>query len=126
MYRLNEETRERLIAEAKKYNADGLKLFQAELGWEDWMNEFTDAAEGEEITEVESDEIDSITAEIFENAHKKLWYAVMRDENDEDWGTGSYDLAEAKQMVSEYPEGYIAVIEESDNPVCVEVIRWEE
>ena len=55
---------------------------------------------------------------------KKLWYAVMRDDEDNDWGTGSYNLEEAKEMVKAYPEGYIAVIDEGDgDPICVDEIR---
>lgn len=54
----------------------------------------------------------------------ELWYAVMMNNEDDDWGTGSYDLAEAKEMVKEYEEGYIAVIDNStSNPVCVDEIR---
>jgi len=56
----------------------------------------------------------------------KNWYAVQRNTED-DWGTGSYDLNEAKQMakaqMDEYPDTLIAVIEESENPVCVDEIR---
>lgn len=54
---------------------------------------------------------------------KAFWYAVMQDNEDTDWGTGSYDLAEAKEMLKAYPDGYIAVIEEGDDPICVEEIR---
>ena len=55
-----------------------------------------------------------------------LWYAVMRDRED-DWGTGSYDLAEAEDMLrnirTDYPAAMIAVIDNSvDNPVCVDEI----
>jgi len=59
---------------------------------------------------------------------KKLWYAVMRDREDDDWGYGSYDIDEAKQMLTEEesPEAYIAVIEEGENPVCVDEIRRED
>lgn len=57
-------------------------------------------------------------------ADKKYWYAVMADDEDLDWGTGSYNLAEAEEMVKDYPNGYIAVIDEgNDDPVCVEEIR---
>lgn len=60
----------------------------------------------------------------------KLWYAVMRDLEDNDWGTGSYDLDEARAKVNElrddgYTDAYIAVIDmhnEAD-PVCVEEIH---
>lgn len=53
----------------------------------------------------------------------KYWYAVMRDNDDTDWGYGSYDLDQAKEMVKKFPEGYIAVIDEGPDPVCVEEIR---
>ena len=59
---------------------------------------------------------------------KKIWYAAMRDNEDDDWGTGSYDLEEARAMVKHnldiYPDGYVAVIDESTaNPVCIDEIR---
>lgn len=59
---------------------------------------------------------------------KKLWYAVMRDREDDDWGYGSYDIDEAKQMLTEEesPEAYIAVIAEGENPVCVDEILRED
>lgn len=57
----------------------------------------------------------------------KLWYAVMTDDQDQDWGTGSYDLAEAtakvKSLLDEYPDAYIAVIQEGKNPICIDEIR---
>lgn len=53
----------------------------------------------------------------------RLWYAVMQDNEDNDWGYGSYDLDEAMEMVKKYPEGYIAVIEEGNDPICIEEIR---
>ena len=44
------------------------------------------------------------------------------------WGYGSYDIDEAKQMLTEEesPEAYIAVIAEGENPVCVDEILREE
>lgn len=56
----------------------------------------------------------------------KLWYAVMRDNDDNDWGSGSYDYDEAVAMVQKYiPDGgYIAVINEGNDPICVEEIRF--
>lgn len=57
----------------------------------------------------------------------KLWYAVQTNTED-DWGTGSYDLEEAKAMarnqLPDYPDTLIAVIDNStSNPVCVDEIR---
>ena len=56
----------------------------------------------------------------------KLWYAVMANREDTDWGTGSYDLEEAKAKCRDYgAEAYIAVIAEGENPVCIEEITQE-
>lgn len=55
----------------------------------------------------------------------KRWYAVMTDRDDSDWGYGSYDLEEAKEMLVGLcvDDGYIAVIE---NDVCVQELGYEE
>lgn len=56
-----------------------------------------------------------------------VWYAVMRDREDDDWGTGSYDLDDAKRMCVSIGAGaYIAVIDEAPNPVCIEEIEQDE
>lgn len=54
----------------------------------------------------------------------KKWYAVMQD-NDiyPDWGTGSHDLAQALAMAQALPGGYVAVIDDGPDPVCIDVIR---
>lgn len=56
----------------------------------------------------------------------KTWYAVMRDAEDNDWGYGSENYDEAVEMVHPYiaDGGYIAVIEDDGDPVCVEEIRF--
>ena len=57
----------------------------------------------------------------------RLWYAVMEDRNDTDWGYGSYDRHEAEKMALEMgPEAYIAVINNEGDPVCVEEISQED
>ena len=63
-----------------------------------------------------------------EMEESRIWYAVMQDRQDDDWGTGSRDLEEAKRMCRSYgPEAYIAVIDESnDDPICVEEITQDE
>lgn len=57
----------------------------------------------------------------------KKFYAVMADREDTDWGTGSYSLDKAIEMVKEkkdvYPDGYIAVIEMGPDPICVDEIE---
>lgn len=59
---------------------------------------------------------------------KAYWYAVMTDNEDNDWGTGSYNLSEAEAKVANlkklgYEGAYIAVIDEGDDPICVDEIR---
>lgn len=58
----------------------------------------------------------------------KLWYAVMKDREDTDWGTGSHDLDEAKAMARKYralgdEDAYVAAIEEGDDPTCIDEIH---
>lgn len=93
------------------------------------------AREGHEV-EIRNDEtgdtveLDAETEEEDDEMETKLWYAVMRDLEDSDWGTGSYDLDEARAKVNELREdgntdAYIAVIDmhNEDDPVCVEEIH---
>lgn len=51
------------------------------------------------------------------------WYAVMTGEDDTDWGYGTNDLMQAYDMLRAYPGGYIAKIDDGDDPVCVEEIE---
>ena len=61
--------------------------------------------------------------------NENLWYAIMMDNEDDDWGTGCRSLEEAKKRIEELKasgceEAYIAVINEiTGNPVCIEEIR---
>ncbi len=58
------------------YSQDELDLFKAEYGWVDWMNDYTDAEEGEEISETESREIDAILEEGFKMAFDAAWRKI--------------------------------------------------
>lgn len=67
--------------------------------------------------------------------NKKLWYAVLRDREDNDWGYGSFDLDEAKSIATSIgEEAYIAVIDgdydddgnETTDPICIEEIYQED
>jgi hypothetical protein len=62
----------------------------------------------------------------------KKWYAVMRDSEDTDWGTGSTRLREAAEMVRKLrragdEEAYIAVIDvtsdDMSEQICINEIR---
>ena len=59
-----------------------------------------------------TDEEEQSDYESFEWQDRK-WYAVLSDDEDTDWGTGSYDKNEAEEMLREYPEGMLAEIEET-------------
>ena len=62
--------------------------------------------------------------------NKKLWYAILRDEEDNDWGSGSFDKEEAISMAKAQNCKLIAVIDggyddkgnETTDPLCVEII----
>lgn len=57
--------------------------------------------------------------------NKKLWYACMLDNDDNDWGFGSYDLDVARNIVCGWIherklEAHILVIEQSEHDaVCI-------
>ena len=57
----------------------------------------------------------------------KIWYAVMTDNDDNDWGYGSFDLAEARAMLdkirTDHPDSYIAVIDDGNDPICIDIIK---
>ena len=65
---------------------------------------------------------------IYKNPHadkrtdsgKPLWYAIMEDRNDDDWGYGSFSFQEAARKVLECGgDAYIAVI---DGDLCIDEI----
>ena len=66
---INEEVKNHLITEAKKYDAEDYNLFESELGWEDWMNDFTESEDGEEASESEINNINNELKKIFKEAH---------------------------------------------------------
>lgn len=63
------------------YQEDEFELFKAEYGWEDWMNDYTEAEEDEPITEQEQEEIEEILKEGFEMAFDKQWKKIYEFEN---------------------------------------------
>ena len=56
---------------------------------------------------------------------KKLWYAVVTN-NDPDWGYGSYDKEEARQMAVEcansgkYNRVDLVTVDEDGDPIAIE------
>ena len=69
MYRLEPETREELLAIAKKYGPHQFNDFATEIGWADWMLEFVTSSDDEALTEEESDYLDDIEREVFYAVH---------------------------------------------------------
>ena len=56
-----------------------------------------------------------------------IWYAVLRDREDNDWGYGSRNRNEAERMALEMgKDAYIAVINDGDDPICIEEINQED
>lgn len=59
---------------------------------------------------------------------RKIWYAVLQDDDDNDWGYGS-DCRENAEMMAEDlgDEAYIAVIDiDDDDSLCIAEIRRDE
>lgn len=71
---VSDEVRHHLIEEAKKYDSSDIELYKAEIGWEDWMEDFTDASDGECISEAECTLIEKVLDEAFDMAHSKTRY----------------------------------------------------
>lgn len=58
----------------------------------------------------------------------KTWYAVLKNNEDNDWGYGSANYDEAVEMAKKfqalgYEDAYIAVIADGDDPICTDEIR---
>lgn len=116
---------------------EDVEPFARNLHNKKWKSSERDAIRDEFfLTEEEADATAQILFELEKSDRKseekkmsdRKWYAVMRDREDDDWGYGSYDIEEAKRMCldQESPEAYIAVIEEGENPVCVDEILRED
>lgn len=52
-------------------------------------------------------------------AENRLWYAILTDREDNDWGTGSFDFNEAVEMAKFRDCTIIAVI---DGEECIDEI----
>lgn len=86
---------EKLRAIAAGYAADEYQRFEDELGWQPWMEAFTDAADGEVCTVGEIEAINQVLRRAWDDAHlKTVWY-VENDciEGNPSWDTlsGIYD-----------------------------------
>lgn len=75
MYRLETKELQRMVEMAKQYGCgeEECAEYLGSVGWEEWMNEFTEVPEGEPITEEESHEIDEVLREIFWYVHGRTY-----------------------------------------------------
>ena len=97
-------------------NTDPLKIIEEDDG----TYSMTGCIERHGMTE---DDVNTVLEEF----GSLTWYAVLRDEDDNDWGTGSYDYDEAVEMAKQYgDDARIAVIDDGDDPVCLRVIMADE
>jgi hypothetical protein len=57
----------------------------------------------------------------------KLWYALQASEEDNDWGTGTYDREESIKIAKEKNYFRVAIIEQGNDPICIaELINGED
>lgn len=50
------------------------------------------------------------------------WYAILMDDDDNDWGTGSYNFEEAIEKATYMGAKKIAIIEMGPDPICIEEV----
>ena len=63
------KTKEQAMEDMRRYNEDDFHLYVCEAGWESWMEEYTEAEDGEECTEREIKAIENEQAEMWNQAH---------------------------------------------------------
>lgn len=99
-----------------------------------WRNDYGWHAMNEYMEEEDGDEAFARIKDLLKKEKaKKLWYACMTDREDTDWGTGTFDRAEAEQWLrgQDGDEAYIAAIDggydengdATTDPICVEEIK---
>ena len=64
---MKNKTKKQAKEDMKGYNPEQFELYVDNAGWESWMEEYTDAQDGEECTEREIKEIKSIQKEMWED-----------------------------------------------------------
>lgn len=97
------------------FNNDAPALYDG--GWR--SSDRTQLIKEYELTE---DEADMMCEALEELEHENTWYAVLMDKDDNDWGTGSHDKDEAFQMARDMDAQYVAVIDNSNDPICTEIL----
>lgn len=99
------------------------KIFRGELSHDTAKSNTNDNKPGGKRPAQEENKMDN----------RKYWYAILKDENDADWGIGSFDFEGALTMAKNNACKYIAKIdgdyddsgEATTEPECVGVIIAE-
>lgn len=77
---MTEQVKQTVLSEAKRYGKDEYKDFEAEYGWSEWMNEFTEGDESDPISESEAKTISDIQRAIFNEAHFEEMFEEYMEE----------------------------------------------
>ena len=67
--KMENKTENEILEAMKKYPEDQFELYKAEAGWQDWMNEYTEANEEDPASEREIKEIEKIQKELWNESH---------------------------------------------------------
>ena len=68
---MNAITENEIKQEMAKYKPEQLELYLAEAGWQEWMEDYTEAEDGQPITESEHKEIDEILLNLWLEVHEE-------------------------------------------------------
>lgn len=98
MLDLTEDKVELLIDQAKTYDENAIKLYKYEAGWEDWMERFTSAGDGEIPSDEEIEVIEELQELIFTAAH---YLALTNLEQSAAATTMEKEVQETKKQQSE-------------------------
>ena len=63
------KTKDQAKEDMKNYKDDQFQLYTVEAGWQSWMEEYTEAKDGAEITEMEAETINDIQLEMWKEFH---------------------------------------------------------
>lgn len=66
---LENSVKSKIEKEMANYAPDQIELYLAEAGWQDWMEDYTDSADGEPITEAESKAIATLQRKVWAEVH---------------------------------------------------------
>jgi hypothetical protein len=65
------KTKNQAEKDMQNYKSDEFQKYCDEAGWESWMEEYTEAKNGDEFSEAEGDTITTIQREMWKTAHNK-------------------------------------------------------